>query len=494
MIRLSMIVKNEEHRYLKLALESAKKYISEAVIIDDGSTDNTVALCKEILQGIPYTIIENKQSKFHNEWELRVQQWEESIKNKPDWIIFLDADEIFEDGFAFAVNELVKDEDCDLYSFRLYDFWDDEHYREDSFWCAHTVYRPFLLRYRDGFSYEFQKSSQHCGRMPCNVFNLPNKLSEYRVKHYGWASVEDRVSKYNRYMELDPNGTHGSLAQYMSILDPNPNLKKWIEHDKKEVMQKLRVLIGSSVCQTPKILEKFLESTKAIDTSSFDALFLFIDDNQDEISSKMLRETDMGCDKLVLEAPPREMVYRTDEITHYWDNSLVLRVANLKNKIITYAIKHEFDYLFLIDSDLLIDPGLINHLIAQKKDIISEIFWTMWQPDTIAMPNAWMYDKYDMAHPALSEDERNRQAMEFLVRLRQPGVYEVGGLGASTLISVPALKKGLNFSPISNVSFWGEDRWFCIRAAVLGFSLFIDTHFPATHLYRDSDIDLLEDV
>jgi len=227
-----MIVKNEEHRYLKRVLESAKKYIHDAVIIDDGSTDNTVNLCKNILQDIPHTIIENKQSKFHNEWKLRHQQWEASIKNNPDWIIFLDADEIFEERFAFAANELTKDKDCDLYSFRLYDFWDEMHYRDDQLWCAHNNYRPFLLRYRHDFAYQFIQASQHSGRMPSNVFSLPNKTSEYRVKHYGWAKPEDRISKYNRYLTLDPNGLYGSMAQYMSILDPNPNLKKWIEKER----------------------------------------------------------------------------------------------------------------------------------------------------------------------------------------------------------------------------------------------------------------------
>jgi len=252
---------------------------------------------------------------------------------------------------------------------------------------------------------------------------------------------------------------------------------------------KLRILIGSSVCQKPNILEKFLLSAKNINVSDAVVNFLFIDDNQEEISSEILVNTNMGYDKLIIKAPPREKEYIVTETTHHWDNSLVMRVAMLKNIIINYAIEKNFDFLFFIDSDLLIDPGLINHLIAQKKDIISEIFWTAWQPGTIPLPNVWLYDSYEMAHPAMPDSERKISAASFLTRLKKPGIYEVGGLGACTLISVDALRKGLNFSPICNVSFWGEDRWFCIRAAVLGFSLFVDTHFPAKHRYRESDVE-----
>ena len=231
MIRLSMIVKNEANRYLRPVLEAAKTFIHDAVIIDDGSTDDTVAVCREVLQDIPHTIIENKQSAFHNEWELRVQQWEATTQDNPDWIMFLDADEMFEARFGQDAHKLTEDSGCDLYAFRLYDFWDAEHYRDDAHWRAHTVYRPFLLRYRAEFPYEFKKASQHCGRMPWNVFGLPHKRSAYRVKHYGWAREEDRIAKYNRYLALDPKGIHGSMAQYMSILDPNPNLKKWVEDE-----------------------------------------------------------------------------------------------------------------------------------------------------------------------------------------------------------------------------------------------------------------------
>jgi SRSO17 transposase len=57
------------------------------------------------------------------------------------------------------------------------------------------------------------------------------------------------------------------------------------------------------------------------------------------------------------------------------------------------------------------------------------------------------------------------------------------------LISRTALEAGVNFSRISNLSFWGEDRHFCIRAAALGLQLFVDTHYPAYHIYRDSDLE-----
>jgi glycosyltransferase involved in cell wall biosynthesis len=225
-----MTVKNEEHRYLKAVLLSARAYITDAVIIDDGSTDNTAALCGDCLKDIPHRIIRNGQSKFHNEWVLRRQQWEASVKDNPEWLLFLDADEVFEERFAQGVRALLDDADCYLYSFRLYDFWDETHYRDDALWRAHTVYRPFLLRYKSGFHYRFNQTEQHCGRMPANVFDLPNKRSDYRVKHFGWAKAADRIEKYNRYLELDPHGVFGSMAQYQSILDPNPNLVQWTEH------------------------------------------------------------------------------------------------------------------------------------------------------------------------------------------------------------------------------------------------------------------------
>ncbi len=70
-LTLSMVVKNEENRYLKRVLEAHRDYITHAVIIDDGSTDHTAELCRSLLQGIPLHLVQNSVSHFSNEVELR---------------------------------------------------------------------------------------------------------------------------------------------------------------------------------------------------------------------------------------------------------------------------------------------------------------------------------------------------------------------------------------------------------------------------------------
>ncbi|WP_438350063.1 glycosyltransferase family 2 protein [Paenibacillus sp. FA6] len=228
-LTLTMVVKNESSRFLRQVLEEHRKYIDEAVIIDDGSSDTTIDLCREVLEGIPVRIIHNIVSKFSNEIDLRKQQWEEVLKSNPDWILNLNADEMFEPRFAQDIRPMLRNTEVDLICFRLYDFWNKDHYREDLYWQAHFHYRPFLIRYKPDFVFQWKETAQHCGRFPENIFALPYFLSGLRLKHLGWSRPEYRLEKYLRYNALDPNAEFGWKEQYASILDEHPNLVPWVE-------------------------------------------------------------------------------------------------------------------------------------------------------------------------------------------------------------------------------------------------------------------------
>ena len=257
-------------------------------------------------------------------------------------------------------------------------------------------------------------------------------------------------------------------------------------------MNKKRVLVGSPVYQKPEILEDFLKSLKSLNQHTVSMDYMFVDDNIDEKSSKLLAEFEKEGSRVIIRSGKEQGEYLCNDESHHWNDDLMLKVANYKNSIIDYAIENNYDYLFFVDSDLVLHPNLVEHLKTANKDIISEIFWSQWHKDRPLEPNVWLFDEYDLVPKTLgenlSEKEMKLREIKFLNQLRIPGVYEVGGLGACTLISIAALVEGVSFKPIKNLTIHGEDRFFCIRAAVLGIDLFVDTHYPAYHIYREQDL------
>lgn len=257
-----------------------------------------------------------------------------------------------------------------------------------------------------------------------------------------------------------------------------------------------KILIASPVHQKPLILKYFLNSLTKLNIVDLDIHFLFIDDNVQNESSLLLEEFSQKVENVLIHKSDLVDHYERNDLTHLWNEHLIWKVANFKNMFIQIANEFEFDHLFLIDSDLVLHPNTLIQLLDANKDIVSNIFWTKWQPDFPSLPQVWMFDHYEQYIKSRGEQLSSEQIYQrrqlFIEKLSKPGVYEVGGLGACTLISKKAIKAGVNFSEIKNVSFWGEDRHFCIRAQAIGFDLFVDTHHPAFHIYRESDIANVE--
>ncbi|MEJ3740639.1 MULTISPECIES: hypothetical protein [Bacillus cereus group] len=253
-----------------------------------------------------------------------------------------------------------------------------------------------------------------------------------------------------------------------------------------------KILIGTPVHQDPEILKFYLSSLLELDTSNLIVHYCFIDDNIDPASKNILNTFRNNNNNVkILNSAFQDEYIKTNH-THQWNSHLIWKVANFKNQIINEVLEGNYDFLFFVDSDLILQKETLQHLISTDKDIISEIFWTKWDLNGPPLPQVWQKDTYTLyqhdPNEQLTPSDIKERTLTFLNMLKQPGVYPVGGLGALTLIKKEVLEKGVNFSEIQNISFWGEDRHFCIRAIVHGFELFVDTHYPAFHIYRKSDL------
>lgn len=253
-----------------------------------------------------------------------------------------------------------------------------------------------------------------------------------------------------------------------------------------------RLLIGCPVCQEPEILELFLRSLRRLELPGVQTAYCFVDDNHDPRSKALLAAFQAAVPAVTVETPPCQEAGRQYR-GHNWDEHAIWKVARYKDRMIDRALREGFTHLFLVDSDVLVHPKAVRHLMDTGKAIVSQVFWTRWQADAVEQPQVWLRDFYTQfdQEPGerLTPAEERARTYAFFDRLRAPGLYEVGGLGACTMVRRDALEQGVNFRPVRNLSFWGEDRHFCVRAAARDIPLFADTVYPAFHVFRAEQLE-----
>ncbi|RJR34742.1 MAG: glycosyltransferase [Desulfobacteraceae bacterium] len=103
-ISACMIVRNEE-KYLPSCLRSIRHYVDELIIVDTGSTDNTISIAESFGARVYHHPWENHFSKHRN------QSFSYAIG---EWIFYIDADEELLPGSGEALLEAVRaEEDVD---------------------------------------------------------------------------------------------------------------------------------------------------------------------------------------------------------------------------------------------------------------------------------------------------------------------------------------------------------------------------------------------
>lgn len=249
----------------------------------------------------------------------------------------------------------------------------------------------------------------------------------------------------------------------------------------------MRILLCAPAREPAPVLARFLAGIAALDPAGCTVDWLLADDNDDPAASALLEAARNPHGTVRVEPvdpatrPPRP----EGGDMHHWTAILADRLGAVKDHMLRAALAEGYDATFLVDADLVLQPGTLRVLLAAERDVCCEVFWTAWRPGEEERPNVWLRDQYWPWDAPAGDPEATAEARSLFGLLRQPGVHEVGGLGACTLVRRCALEAGVRFERVRNVSWWGEDRHFCLRAAVAGIGLWADTHCPPQHLYRE---------
>lgn len=199
----------EADRYLQASLDEFSRLCDDAVICLNNADEKTKAMVKA--SGFWWYESDREWGKYqpYIKTELLAKIW----KLKPDIILPLDADEVYDQGFTREQAEKWGSQYPGCY-FRIIDLWDEptRHRESMSFWNI----RMFSGR-RD-LGHEYVKKNLHCGLAPGWAYQY-GAYVPFMVKHYGLMKREDRMRKVERYKKYDPDAIFKDKSYYDALAE-----------------------------------------------------------------------------------------------------------------------------------------------------------------------------------------------------------------------------------------------------------------------------------
>lgn len=215
-----MIVKDEADRYLHSALSHLSSICDEVLVVDDHSSDDSVAVASSF-DKVTVVSAEDSVSFALSEGQLRNFAWgmlgEIFDISEDDWIFAIDADEQILGSKQDWVELLSRIEAPSVRVF-IPEAWslDPVKFRTDGFWASNYPYR--ISKYHGYIS----NSIMGGGSVP---YLQSEVIEDPMIVHYGYATADDRLARYNRYTSR--KNTNGHNPVHIDSIVRNPTLTDW---------------------------------------------------------------------------------------------------------------------------------------------------------------------------------------------------------------------------------------------------------------------------
>lgn len=214
----ALLVKDEADRYLAATIRSMQPVCEKILVLDDGSTDDTVALAESMGCEVRRRV---ETGMWGNETPARAELWDWGAQEAGNgWLYISDADHELV-GDRDHIRRLAESWEVNCWGFRLYDCWDSpQTHRVDGQWAAYQVARPWMFRPVSCGTPQWGSRGLHAGHAPCNYdYRLGLAPSGVWIRHLGWMSAVDREAKVARYTAAAEHLRPDELAHLHSVSD-----------------------------------------------------------------------------------------------------------------------------------------------------------------------------------------------------------------------------------------------------------------------------------
>lgn len=227
---IGIMVCGPNEKYLERSLKEFERLCDDVLIATNNADEQTIKTIEDF--GF-------KHYEDNREWGREQPNIKTDLLTRagrelaPDWIIAIDADEVFCPSFTRDEAEKLTQTREIAYYFLVVNLYNDEQH------FAHSVgiqrfWNIRFYKYLPEYGLQFQRKALHCGLGPPITYRYGWHAPFYLL-HYGLMLLEDRQRKQERYRKYDPTRRY-KAGSYYDELEQELSMRKF---DSEGLLRKL---------------------------------------------------------------------------------------------------------------------------------------------------------------------------------------------------------------------------------------------------------------